>query len=73
MKLAWILPVTTATVERAFSAMKIIKTDLRNRIGDDFLYHCLITYVETDVFQAISTDAIMHTYQAMHDRKGLLP
>jgi hypothetical protein len=36
-------------VERAFSAMKIIKTDLRNKIGDDFLYHCLITYVKIDV------------------------
>jgi hypothetical protein len=73
VKLALILPVATATVERAFSAMKIIKTDLRNRIGGDFLYHCLITYVEIDVFQSISTNAIMHTYQGKHDRKGVLP
>jgi hypothetical protein len=73
VKLALILPVATATVERAFSAMKIIKTDLRNRIGDDFLYHCLITYVEIDVFQNVSTDAIMRTYQGKHDRKGILP
>ncbi|XP_044396777.1 zinc finger MYM-type protein 1-like [Triticum aestivum] len=36
VKLALILPVATATVERAFSAMKYIKSDLRNRIGDDF-------------------------------------
>jgi hypothetical protein len=60
-------------VERAFSAMKIIKTDLRNKIGDDFLYHCLITYVKIDVFQNISTDAIMRTYQGNHDRKAILP
>ena len=73
VKLALILPVATATVERVFSAMKIIKTDLRNRIGDDFLYHCLITYVEIDVFLSISTNAIMHTYQNMQKRKGLLP
>ena len=32
--LALILPVATATVERAFSAMNIIKNRLRNRIGD---------------------------------------
>jgi hypothetical protein len=25
------------------------------------------------VFQSISTDAIMHTYQGKHDRKGVLP
>jgi hypothetical protein len=30
LKLALILPVTTSTVERAFSAMNIIKTKLRN-------------------------------------------
>src|SRR4051812_4786855 len=73
VKLALILPVATATVEREFSAMKYIKSDLRNRIGDDFLYHCLITYIETDIFQFISTDAIMYTYQSKHDRKGILP
>ncbi|KAL7230409.1 hypothetical protein ACSBR2_008819 [Camellia fascicularis] len=34
VKLALILPVATATVERAFSAMKFIKNRLRNRMGD---------------------------------------
>ena len=32
--LALILPVATATVERDFSAMNIIKNRLHNRIGD---------------------------------------
>ncbi|XP_059658427.1 uncharacterized protein LOC132304714 [Cornus florida] len=32
--LALILPVVTATVERAFSTMNIVKNELRNRIGD---------------------------------------
>jgi hypothetical protein len=32
-----VLPVTTATVERTFSSMKLIKTRLRNRMGDDTL------------------------------------
>jgi hypothetical protein len=53
--------------------MKLVKTDLLNKIDNDFLYHCLITHVETDEFQSISTDDVVHTYQAMHDRKGLLP
>jgi len=34
LKLILILHVATATVERCFSAMKIVKTDRRNRIGD---------------------------------------
>ena len=33
IELALILPVATATVERVFSAMKILKTYLRNRMG----------------------------------------
>jgi hypothetical protein len=32
IELALILPVATATVERVFLAMKIIKTELRNKI-----------------------------------------
>ncbi|XP_058748655.1 uncharacterized protein LOC131621639 [Vicia villosa] len=34
IELALILPVSTASVERAFSAMKIIKSKLRNKIND---------------------------------------
>ncbi|XP_077249175.1 uncharacterized protein LOC143888621 [Tasmannia lanceolata] len=41
-----ILPVATATVERAFSAMKILKNRLRNRMSDQFMVDCLIPYVE---------------------------
>ena len=37
IKLTLILPVATSSVERIFSAMKIIKTDLRNKISDDWL------------------------------------
>ncbi|KAL4571449.1 hypothetical protein LXL04_018209 [Taraxacum kok-saghyz] len=37
LKLALILPIATASVERAFSAMKLVKTDLRNKMGDQFL------------------------------------
>ncbi|CAM8908080.1 unnamed protein product [Rhodiola kirilowii] len=37
IELVLVLPVATSTMERAFSAMKIVKTDLRNKIGDYFL------------------------------------
>ncbi|CAH9119284.1 unnamed protein product, partial [Cuscuta europaea] len=40
LKLALTLPVATATVERCFSAMKIVKTNLRNRIGGRYLSDC---------------------------------
>ena len=38
-RLAVVLPVTTATVERSFSDMKLIKTRLRSRLGEETLNH----------------------------------
>ena len=35
IELTLILPVATVSVERIFSAMKIIKTDLRNKVSDE--------------------------------------
>ncbi|PIN08333.1 hypothetical protein CDL12_19095 [Handroanthus impetiginosus] len=67
-----LLPVATASVERAFSAMKFIKTDLRNRMKDSFLNDCLITFKERDVFVCISDDDIMTTFQNMKTRRGQL-
>jgi hypothetical protein len=46
IRLILTLPVLTATTERAFSAMKIVKTRLHNRIEDDFLANYLIVYIE---------------------------
>ncbi|PKU72972.1 hypothetical protein MA16_Dca007535 [Dendrobium catenatum] len=42
IKLAVILPIATTTVERAFSAMKIIKNRLRNRMGDSWMNDYLL-------------------------------
>ncbi|KAJ9559793.1 hypothetical protein OSB04_004953 [Centaurea solstitialis] len=46
LKLALILPVATSSVERAFSAMKLIKTSTRNKMGDQFLSDYLVWYIE---------------------------
>ena len=36
-----VLPVTTATVERTFCSMKLIKTRFRSRMGEDTLEHTM--------------------------------
>ena len=41
-----VLPVTTATVERSFSAMKLIKAILRSRLGADELEHTMRVCIE---------------------------
>ncbi|KAJ9537419.1 hypothetical protein OSB04_030152 [Centaurea solstitialis] len=46
LKLALILPVATSSVEHAFSALKLIKTSTRNKMGDQFLSDYLVSYIE---------------------------
>ncbi|XP_016487449.2 uncharacterized protein LOC107807553 [Nicotiana tabacum] len=69
VKLSLILPVATATVERAFSSMKYIKNYLRSRIGDEFLNDCLVCYIEDKVFESVPNDAIIDHFQNMTTRR----
>ncbi|KAM0016986.1 putative HAT dimerization domain-containing protein [Helianthus debilis subsp. tardiflorus] len=46
VKLALLLPVAIATVERCFSKLKLVKTDLRNRISPEFLNNAMVCAVE---------------------------
>jgi hypothetical protein len=70
--LSLILLVATATVERVFSAMSIVKHCLRNRMGDEWMNDCLITYIEKDIFKTISNEEIMQRFQGMKTRRGQL-
>ncbi|XP_060194887.1 uncharacterized protein LOC132624070 [Lycium barbarum] len=69
VKLTLILPVTTASVERAFSSTKLIKNDLCNNIGEEFLNGCLVCKIEHKLFATISNDAIMDRFQRMKPRR----
>ncbi|KAK8936599.1 hypothetical protein KSP39_PZI012333 [Platanthera zijinensis] len=69
LKLVCLLPVATASVERTFSAMKIIKNRLRNRMGDEWMNDCLMTYIEKDVADTITTEEIISRFQSMCQRK----
>ena len=63
--LALILPVATATVERAFSVINIIKNRLRNQIGDQWMNDCLVTYIEKYIFKTIKCEEIIQRFQNM--------
>jgi hypothetical protein len=73
IELALILPVATASVERAFSAMNIIKTDLRNRMSDEWLNDLILCYIEKEIFKGLDHDKIKRTFQSMKDQKMSLP
>ena len=65
------LPVSTATAERSFSAMRIIKTRLRNKMEDEFLTDSLIMYIEREVAEKFSIDSIIDGFRDMKERRVL--
>ncbi|XP_041995755.1 zinc finger MYM-type protein 1-like [Salvia splendens] len=69
IELALVLPVATASVERAFSAMKTIKTDLRNRMGDEWMNDSQVVYIEKDTFSTIDNEPILQHFQSMKTRR----
>ncbi|PVH33693.1 hypothetical protein PAHAL_8G046400 [Panicum hallii] len=65
LKLVLVLPVATASVERCFSAMKIVKTILRSRIENTFINDCIICFVEPAFVATISDNAVIDRFQKM--------
>ena len=55
VKLVLTLPVSTTTTERAFSVMNVIKTNLRNKMEDEFLSNAMMLFIERDIATTIST------------------
>ena len=56
-----VLPVTTATVERTFSSMKLIKTRLRSRMGESTLDHAMRVCIEGP--ERLSNDTLEEVIQ----------
>ena len=52
--------------------MNIIKNRLRNRIGDQWINNCLVTYTEKDIFKTIECKEIMQRFQNMKNRREQL-
>ena len=69
LKLILLLPVATASVERVFSALVIVKTKSRNKIGDTVLDDCLVTFIERDIFFQVNEDDIMETFMSLRKRR----
>uniref|UniRef100_A0A0D3BTY5 TTF-type domain-containing protein n=1 Tax=Brassica oleracea var. oleracea TaxID=109376 RepID=A0A0D3BTY5_BRAOL len=72
LKLVLTLPVATASVERCFSAMKLVKTAARNRIGDQFLSDCMVCFVEKELLDSVSNEKVIERFQKMNERRVVL-
>ncbi|XP_023742589.1 uncharacterized protein LOC111890735 [Lactuca sativa] len=63
------LPVSTATTERSFSAMSLVKTRLRNKMEDEFLNDSLVFYFERELAENITLETIVQDFKDAKDRR----
>ncbi|XP_016200311.1 uncharacterized protein LOC107641330 [Arachis ipaensis] len=69
IRLVLTLSVSTATTERAFSAMKIVKTRLRSKMADEFLADNLIIYIEKELAAIFDTNSIIDDFENRKKRR----
>jgi hypothetical protein len=61
-----ILPVTTAGVERSFSAMKIIKTHIQSTMGDAWLSDLMMIYLEKSISHQVTAEEVINEFLKMN-------
>jgi hypothetical protein len=70
LRLLLTLPVSTATTDRAFSAMKFVKTRLRSKMGDAYLQDYLVVYIVRELAAMISSNDIIKAYDLANTRRA---
>ena len=63
------LPVSTASAERSFSAMKIIKNRLRNKMEDEYLSNSAVIYIEKEIALKFSLESIIDDFRDLRTRR----
>jgi hypothetical protein len=63
------LPVSTATTERGFSAMKIFKNRLRNKMSDQNLANSMVLYIEKEIANKFDVESIIEEFKDLKGRK----
>ncbi|VVA37380.1 PREDICTED: zinc finger, partial [Prunus dulcis] len=63
------LLVSTPTIERAFSSMRLIKNRLQNRIEDKFLADCMILKIEKEFVDSIDNESIISDFNSSKPKR----
>ena len=66
LKLVLLLPTAMTSVEWVFSAMVLVKTKLRNKMGMD---DCQVTFSEQNIFFGVDEDDIAKTFMSLRKRR----
>jgi len=69
IRLVLTLPVSTTTIERAFSAMKIVKIRLCNKMEDEFLADNFVVYIERKISESFNSDLILDNFVSLRARR----
>ncbi|CAN0847359.1 Zinc finger MYM-type protein 1 [Linum grandiflorum] len=69
IRLLLTLPVSTATTERAFSAMKFVKNDLRTKMADGFLADSLLMFIEMDYTRQLDVESTIDEFARLKNRR----
>ena len=63
------LLISTATTKRTFSAMKVVQTNIRNIMKNDFLTDSLMLYIENDIVLTFSLDSVIDDFENLKERR----
>ncbi|CAN6547093.1 unnamed protein product [Malus baccata var. baccata] len=67
IRLVLTLPISTATTERAFLAMNLIKTRRRNKMESEFLADSMVVYIEKELAEKIDSEEITKDFNSIKD------
>ena len=69
MKIFYTMPITTATAERTFSALRRLKTYLRTTMSQPRLNHTMLLYVHKDRTDKVDVVTIARSFIAENERR----
>ena len=72
VRAALTIPVSSASAERSFSALKRIKTYLRSTMNEDCLTHPSIISIESDISKNIDYDKVVDKFASVSRRIALV-
>ncbi|KAK1376359.1 hypothetical protein POM88_032552 [Heracleum sosnowskyi] len=58
-----------ATTERVFSAMKLLKTELRNKMGEEYLRYSMFINIEREFAEDVDIDEVIDEFYAQKNRR----
>ncbi|XP_075670484.1 uncharacterized protein LOC142640304 [Castanea sativa] len=61
--------ISTATTKRAFLAIKVVKTNLRSKMENDFLTDSSMLYIENDITSTFSLNLIINDFEDLKKRR----